>query len=163
MCVSKLRGNLAEVLLPSGFWGSYSGNLTWWQAASPSWAPSLTDRQVMHVCMYSHMYVTCAFHGMHVGRSEVNPGCLPQPLSTFVLIESLRECLFGHTCWPMRPWYPGVCIHSSGFTHGDNMHGFYMNSGPCVHIPGIISLACLLLHFKVTAWTRSHHLRSLVL
>lgn len=110
-----LRGKLIEVLLPSGFWGSNSGNHTWrWQAIYIlSYRIDLTVRSYMCVCALTCM-CTCAFHGMSIWRSKVNAGCLPQPPSALVLIQSLSEN-GGHAflATPVDPSDPGImeCLY----------------------------------------------------
>lgn len=110
--VSVLRGKLTEVLLPSGFWGSNSGNHTWrWQATYIlNHLIDLIVMSYMCVCALTCM-CTCAFHGMN---SKIKGHCWV-PFSTTLYLsfnsESLREwgtCFLGHTGWPVRPWYFGI-------------------------------------------------------
>lgn len=107
--VSVLRGKLTEVLLPSGFWGSNSGNHTWrWQATYIlSHLIDLIVMSYMCVCALTCM-CTCAFHGMNL-KIKGHCGCLPQLLSTLVLIQSLSEnggCAFLATLVGL--WDPGI-------------------------------------------------------
>lgn len=122
--------------------------------------------QVTHVCMCVHVYVHMCLPWCEYLKVRGDTGCLPQPLSILVLIQSLKYWVHAFLATLVGPWDPvswNLCICSSGFTHGDGMRGFYVNSGPCAHKSSIISPAYLLPHFKDNAWTRSHHLHSLVL